>query len=127
MDRKFLLTAFAYGIVGLALGIHMASTKQHGQLVTHAHIMLLGFIVTFVYALCHRLWLPDGGGRLANLQFYAHHAGSIVMFAGLYGLYGGLAQESVLGPLLGISSIVVMVSLLLMMVMLVRAPTVASH
>lgn len=55
MDRKFILTAFGYAILGLALGIHMAASKDHGQFVTHAHIMLVGFVLSFIYGLCHKL------------------------------------------------------------------------
>ena len=46
MDRKYVLTGLGYALLGLLLGIHMAATKNHGQLVTHAHIMLLGFVVS---------------------------------------------------------------------------------
>ena len=55
MDRKFVLTGLGYAILGLLLGIYMAASKNHGQLVAHAHIILVGFVVSFVYGVCHKL------------------------------------------------------------------------
>lgn len=34
MDRSYLLTGLGYAIVGLLLGIHMAASKNHGQVVS---------------------------------------------------------------------------------------------
>ena len=47
MDRRFVLTAFGDAILGLALGIYMAASKNHGQHVTHAHFMLIGVFAFF--------------------------------------------------------------------------------
>ena len=67
MDRKYILTAFGYAILGLALGIYMAASKNHGQHVTHAHIMLIGFLLSFIYGLCHKLWLNNV--RMIEIRF----------------------------------------------------------
>ncbi|AOU97287.1 TonB-dependent receptor [Acidihalobacter yilgarnensis] len=124
MDRKYLFTALVYAIVGLGLGIHMAASQDHGQLVTHAHIMLLGFVVSFFYALCHKLWLHEANCRLATLQFYAHQAGTLVLLICLFLLYARWVPEPVLGPILGIASVTVLLGMLAMAVMVVmrRAP-----
>lgn len=121
MDRKFVLTAFGYAIVGLALGIYMASSKDHGQLVTHAHIMLLGFVVSFVYGLCHKLWLGNTTSALAVAQYYIHQAGSLVLFVGLFLLYGGFAADAAIGPVLGVASVAVFVGMVLMQVLFLKA------
>ena len=42
MDRKFVISALCYAMLGMLLGIYMAATQDHGQFVTHAHIMLVG-------------------------------------------------------------------------------------
>lgn len=42
MERKFVLTGLGYAILGLVLGLFMAASKNHQQLVTHAYIMLIG-------------------------------------------------------------------------------------
>ncbi len=121
MDRKFVLTSLGYAIVGLALGIYMASSKNHGQLVTHAHIMLLGFVVSFVYAILHKIWLPEDTSALARVQYYLHQTGSLILFAGLFLLYGGFVGDKTLGPVLGMASVIVFVALVLMKVMFLKS------
>lgn len=130
MDRKFVVTGLTYALIGMMLGIYMSATKNHGQLVTHAHIMLLGFVVSFMYGLCHRLWLDTRGSWVARLQFCLHQLGSAALFTGLFLLYGGFVEASLIEPLLGIASVTVLVSLALMCALFLvprsAAPTAAA-
>ncbi|PXF29478.1 TonB-dependent receptor [Pokkaliibacter plantistimulans] len=120
MDRKFVMAGLGYALVGLALGIYMAASKNHSQLVTHAHIMLLGFVVSFIYGVCHKLWLQNVPARMANLQFYIHQLGTLVLLIGLFCLFAGLVPEPILGPVLGIASVIVFSGLVLMKVMFIK-------
>ena len=121
MDRKFVLTALGYAIIGLALGIFMAGSKNHGQLVTHAHIMLVGFVVSFIYGLCHKLWLNNTTSGLAVAQFYIHQAGSLALFIGLFLLYGRFVEEATIDPLLGVASVTVLVGVVLMKILFIKS------
>ena len=121
MDRKFILTSFGYAIIGLALGIFMAASKNHGQLVTHAHIMLIGFVVSFIYGLCHKLWLNNIISPLSKLQFYFHQAGTIGVVIGLFLLYGNFVAVEAVDPVLAISSIAVLIGMVLMKVLFIQS------
>ena len=121
MDRKFVAASFGYAIVGLLLGIYMAASHNHGQMVTHAHIMLVGFVVSFIYGVCHKLWLNNNDSGLGKTQFYLHHAGTLVMAVGLFLLYGGHAEPANVEPFLSVSSIAVVVALILMKVLFVKS------
>jgi len=99
----------------------MAGSKNHGQLVTHAHIMLVGFVVSFVYGLCHKLWLNNTTSRLAVAQFYVHQAGSLALFVGLFLLYGNFAEEAAVDPVLGIASVTVFAGVVLMKVLFIKS------
>lgn len=120
MDRKYLLTAFGYAMLGVALGIYMAASHDHGQLVTHAHILLLGFVTSFIYAACHKLWLSGVTDKWATIQFYCHQAGTLLLTLGLFALYGNFIDESLVGPVLGIASIIAFAGVILMKVLLIR-------
>ncbi|MEQ8207840.1 MAG: TonB-dependent receptor [Woeseia sp.] len=122
MDRKFLMTAMGYGILGLVLGIYMAASENHGQMVTHAHIMLLGFLVSFFYAVVHKLWLPETTGKMAKTQFLLHQLGTAGLVVGLYLLYGRYFPAATVGPVLGIFSITALTAFVLMKVMVIKAP-----
>jgi len=120
-DRKFLLWAIAFAIFGLCVGIYMAASKDHSLLVAHAHIMLVGFVVTLIYAIIHKLWLPAPGRRIAWVQHIVHIVSAIVLSAGLLLLYGGVFPEASLEPVLIPSTNGVLLGMLLMGWMVLRA------
>jgi len=125
MDRKFVMTSLVYAILGLLLGLYMAASKNHGELVTHAHIMLIGFVVSFIYALIYKLWLSGPVTRLGMAQYYIHHVGSLGLFVGLFLLYGGILPLEKLDPFLASFSILVFIGMLLMTVIYFRTPRTA--
>lgn len=125
MDRKFILTSLGYAIVGLALGIFMAASKDHGHLVTHAHIMMIGFVVSFIYGLCHKLWLNNTTSKLAVAQFYIHQAGAFFIVVGLFLYYGKFVSLETIDPLLAVASITVFVGMVLMKVLFIKSTKTA--
>ena len=127
MSRKFVMTSLGYAIIGMLLGIVMAATKNHSQMVAHAHILLAGFVVSFFYALCHKLWLDECDSALAKLQFALHQIGVLVLSLGLFLFYGRYVDEAVIDPILAVSSIAVLAAMILMKVLFLRAGRIAVH
>jgi hypothetical protein len=125
-DRKYLIWALGYAIAGMGLGLYMAASQNHGQLVAHAHILLIGFAVSFVYAIIHRLWLAKTGKTIARVQFTLHQIATLVVSSGLMLFYGGVVSDSTIGPILGIAASGVLAGVLLMLYMVVKSqPTPA--
>ncbi|MCF2949476.1 TonB-dependent receptor [Paraglaciecola aquimarina] len=120
MDRKYVLTALGYALVGLVLGIYMAASKNHGQLVAHAHIMLVGFVVSFIYSVIYKAWLTDQTSKLCVAQYICHQVGALVLVSALFCMYGNYADAAVLGPILGISSILVLIGMILMKIIFIK-------
>jgi hypothetical protein len=121
MDKKFVLTSLGYAILGLALGIFMAASKNHGHLVTHAHIMLIGFVVSFIYALCHKLWLNNSDSKLASAQYYVHQVGTFFIVIGLFLYYGKFVTLETIDPVLAAASITVFIGMILMKVLFIKS------
>lgn len=122
-DRKYLVWALAYVVLGMGLGIYMAASKNHGQHITHAHILLVGFVVSFIYAVIHRLWLGGTVSRLAKVQFIVHQVGALMMFSGLFLLYGGFVPEAQIEIVLAPSTFIVFSAALLMIFMVLKEPS----
>ncbi len=122
LDRRFLLCGFAYAIAGMGLGISMAASHNHSLFVAHAHILLVGFVVSFIYALVHKLWIVGAQSPLAVFQFYLHQLAALVMSVGLVLLYAGRVPEPTIGPLLGVASVGVLIAVLLMAWLVLRSP-----
>lgn len=126
MSRRYLVWALSYAAIGMALGIYMAASHNHGQLVTHAHVLLVGFVLSLVYGIIHRLWLESPRRGLAVTQFALHQVAAILLLVGLFLLYGGKASEETLAPLLGIGSVGVLLGMLLMLYMVLRPGSARS-
>ena len=68
----------------------------------------------------HRLWLTSPSRPLATIQFILHQVGCLGMFVGLLLLYGHTASEEQVGPLLGPTTLAIILGMLLMLVMVLR-------
>ena len=102
MATRYVFTALGYALLGLTLGLYMAASQNHAQMVTHAHILLIGFVISFVYATIYRLWPINSGSVLVKLQFYLHQAGIVLLGGGLFLLYGSFVEPAALDPVLGL-------------------------
>lgn len=126
-DRKYLVWALGYAAIGMCLGIFMAASHNHAQHVTHAHILLVGFVLSLGYGIIHKLWLGHTNPIIARIQFIVHQAAAVTMFTGLLLLYGNILPEPQLDPILGIASITVLVGALLMLYMVLKTSAVKTH
>lgn len=129
-DRRYLVAGLAYAVIGMGVGLFMAASHIHVQSVTHAHVLLVGFLLSLIYAIIHKLWLFGTSNLLSRLQFACHHTGAVVMLSGLFLLYQNLVPPEMIEPVLGISSTLVMLAMILMLVMVVKsepAPKLANE
>jgi len=99
--RNFFTIAVIYSLVGMSLGLHMAMSQDHSQLPTHAHIMVLGWLMSAVFAVFYHLVPAAGASMLAKIHFWIAALSSLGMFIGLFILYGG---DPSIEPLLGVSA-----------------------
>lgn len=120
-DRKYLVWGLAYAIAGMILGIFMAASHDHSQHVTHAHILLVGFVVSLIYAIIHKLWLGETPAGPAKLQFILHQAGAIVLTPSLLLAYGGIVPIPTIEPVLSVASITVLIAAALMLYLVVKS------
>lgn len=89
VSRLFFTLAIASAIIGMALGLDMAISENHGQMVTHAHIMLAGWVSPAIFAFFYHLFPDLNDITIAKVHFWLQTVSSIVMFGSLFLLYGG--------------------------------------
>ena len=99
--RNFFTLAVIYSLVGMTLGLSMAMSHDHSQLPTHAHIMVVGWLMSAVFAVFYHLMPVARASRLATIHFWLAAISSLGMFTGLFVLYGG---NPVIEPVLGVSA-----------------------
>jgi hypothetical protein len=119
VDRIYLTIGLLWLLGGMLLGEHMGRTQDHGQLPTHAHIMLVGGVLSILWAIVNRVW-GIGSGLLAWIQLGLHQLGAAVMVYALFQLYGGNATPQ-FGMIAGIASLIVIAATLLLLLLTFRA------
>jgi hypothetical protein len=83
--------------------------------------MLIGFGVTFIYGVCHKLWLNNSTSKLAVAQFYIHQVGTFILLVGLSLYYGKFVALETIDPVLAVASIIVFVSLVLIKIRFIKS------
>lgn len=62
--RLFFTLAIVYAILGMLLGLSMAISEDHGQMPTHAHIMLAGWVSSALLAYFYHLFPASAAAAL---------------------------------------------------------------
>lgn len=87
--RQFFILALCYAVAGMVLGIVMAATHDHGEMPTHAHIMVAGWLMSSVFAFFYHLFPEIGARPLARVHFWIQAVSGIVLVVSLFFLLKG--------------------------------------
>lgn len=68
LARFCFLSAIAYALAGMALGIAMAASHDHTLSAAHAHLNLVGFVSMGLYGLFYHVVPVAARGRLARIH-----------------------------------------------------------
>jgi hypothetical protein len=100
-------------VLGVGVGIHMGASHDHSLTPVHAHLNLLGWASMAVIGFIHLHFGDRLSAGLSKAQFWLHQLGTPVLLVGLALLLKGNAAME---PVVGIASIVVGISVLLLAV-----------
>ena len=87
--RLFFTVAIIYAILGMILGLSMAISHDHGEMPTHAHIMLAGWVSSAIFAFFYHQFPAISSRGIAGFHFWFQTASAVVMMVSLLFLYGG--------------------------------------
>jgi len=105
LPRAFLLTALAYALAGMGLGIQMGIAHDFTSSPIHAHINLVGWATLALFGLIHRAYPGLALSRLAWPQFWLAEAGALALVVGIaLKLYRDIEPVVVIGSLLTIAA-----------------------
>jgi len=108
--RNFFTLAIVYAICGMVLGLSMAMSDDHTQMPTHAHVMVLGWVMSAVFAFFYHLVPAAAASRLASLHFWLAAISGIGLTGGLFVMFGGNAS---IEPVVAVSSMAFFAGMLL--------------
>jgi len=107
ISRGFLTAAIVYCLVGMLLGLHMAMTNDHGEMPTHAHIQLIGWVSFFLFGLFYHHFGGAVRRVLALVHFWIAQAAMLGLMIGLWLVYSGQPEYE---PIAAMSAIAYAVS-----------------
>ena len=110
IGNLFMRLAVVWFVAGVALGVAMAASHNHGMFPVHAHINLLGWVSMALFAAFYRSTPAAAASPLARWHFWAYVPGHFVMMVTLAMLYAGNAAVE---PVLAIASVAVAAGVLL--------------
>ena len=108
--RKFFVFGIVFAIAGMVLGITMAMSGDHLEMPVHAHIMVVGWLMSAIFGFFYHLFPVARQNKLANIHFWLHAVGIVVLVVSLYFV---LAGNDAVEPITAISSLMVFAGLLL--------------
>jgi hypothetical protein len=103
-SRAWFRVAIVYFVAAVALGIVMGASGDHSLIAVHAHLNLLGWVSTALFALIGMAHPSITEGPLATAQFWLHNIGVPVMLGALALRVKGYAAAE---PVIGLASVVV--------------------
>ncbi|MEC4749441.1 cytochrome-c oxidase [Methylomicrobium sp. Wu6] len=119
MGITFIRIAVIYLLVGVGLGIYMASSHAFEQRDTHAHANLLGWASLAISGLIYQAFPKLAGHVLAKVHFWLHNFGLPITLIGVALIYGGNPQTG--EPMAGIGSSIVALSFVALLFNVFRA------
>lgn len=110
VSQLFFKSATIFFLIGVIMGLHMGISGDHSPFPAHAHLNLLGWVSSAIFATYYALNPVKAEGKLAIWQFAVYTIGIIVMIPALYFMALG---NTALEPLVGIGSFIVFAGVLL--------------
>ena len=112
--------AVLYALFGMVMGEIMGASGDHSQMPVHAHINVLGWVSLALFGVVYKLWPAAAQGRLPLVQFALFNVGVVVQAAAVSQL---LAGNEGAGPIAGISSGILIISMLIFAFLVYRHAT----
>jgi len=113
VSRNFLITGTIFLVVGLLIGMYMGGSGDHTLALGHAHINLIGFVLSVIFALTYRSYADMGASRLATYHFWLHLVGAVVVNLMLILMLSGRISEAAMAPIAPLAELAVVVGVLL--------------
>ena len=107
--KRFFISSIVYGLLGMLLGLSMAISSDHGQMPTHAHIMVIGWVSFSLFGFYYLQFGKAMRRTLSLVHFWMAQASMASLAIGLWLHYSGRPQFE---PVAAVSAIAYALSFL---------------
>lgn len=110
IDETYLLLSLLWLIAGMVFGIWLGASGHFNFAESHAHMALVGFVVSAIFGVMYRFYPAMKRSRLAVWQLWVYQVGAVILVA------GKITVDAGGGPaLVSIGSIVILAGVVLML------------
>jgi cbb3-type cytochrome oxidase subunit 1 len=129
VSDRFMQLAVVFALCGMSLGAWMGANENFTLAPVHAHTNLLGWVSMFLYALFYRAVPKAASGLLPAVHFWVNLISVLVALPMLAALLlnqstnkpvMGMTMHQI-GPILGVSELAMLASMLLFAIIVFRA------
>ena len=106
----FFKSAIVFLILGIAAGLQMAISGDHGAFPAHAHINLLGWVTSAIFGGYYALNPAKAARRIAMIHYGVYNLGLVIMLTALYLMLQG---KSALEQIVAVGSLIVAAAVLI--------------
>jgi hypothetical protein len=110
IDEAYLLLSLVWLVVGMAYGIWLGASGHFAFAESHAHMSLVGFVVSAIFGLMYRFYPAMQQSKLAMPQIWVYQVGAVILVA------GKIVVDAGGGPgIVSAGSIVILLGVLMML------------
>lgn len=110
LAARFFGTAIVYAILGMMLGLVMGMSKDHTQMPTPAHLLVIGWVSFALFGFFYHLFPERAASHLATVQFWLAQVSFVTLIVALYLLFGGATSAD---PLAAAGSVGILAAMVL--------------
>lgn len=123
IDEYYIMAGLAWLIAGMVFGMWLGASNHLGFANSHAHMALVGFVVSTLFGMTYRFFPAMKISRIAALQFVVYEVGAILLVLGKLKVDAGGGDQVV-----AVGSIVTVVGVIMIAWIFAtsRAPSVHS-
>jgi hypothetical protein len=82
IDETYLMLSLLWLIAGMVFGIWLGATAHFGFAESHAHMALVGFVISAIFGIMYRFYPMMKQSRLAAWQLWIYQLGAVMLVAG---------------------------------------------
>lgn len=110
IDETYLILAFVWLIGGMVFGIWLGASAHFQFAESHAHMALVGFVLSAAFGFTYKLYPSMRASRLATAQLWIYQLGAVLLVAGKITVDAGGGES-----LVKAGSVVILLGVLLML------------
>jgi hypothetical protein len=82
IDETYFLLSLLWLIAGMVFGIWLGANEKFNFAESHAHMALVGFVVSAIFGIMYRFYPSMAESRMAPYQLWIYQIGAVILVAG---------------------------------------------